>query len=115
MSVVWTIGKVSVVSADEPGAVCVLQITAKNKVLSILVDQPQNFNIAIPTPTLKAVNIPIQCDRLSTLAAGVANQNNKSVSVTIQAFSNDGTLICTKGPIAVAENGSQGFTFADCQ
>lgn len=116
LSMLWSLSWPWAASADNSGAICVLKIASKSqKILSILVNQPQNFNIAVPSPIDKTVNIPIPCDGLETLALGVANQNATSVQATAQVFTNDGTLLCSKGPFPVGGHRSQGVTFTDCQ
>jgi hypothetical protein len=80
-----------------------------------VVNEPQNFNIAVATAIDKAVNIPILCDGRETLALGVANQTARSTQVTAQVYTNDGSLLCSRGPFPLAGHGSQGVTFTDCQ
>ena len=98
------------------GTVCVLQITADGSVLSVLVDQPQNFNIAVlvPEDKDKKVNIPITCESLETLGLGVTNQKNTNVNFSVQVLTNQGALICSKGPFLLAVNGGRGVVFSDC-
>jgi hypothetical protein len=105
----------SVAAQTGPGTVCVLQIVAEGEVFSVVVDQPQNFNLALGIPKDKEVNIPIPCDSLSTLALGVSNQKNNNINVATQVFTHNGELICAKGPFLLAVNGGRGITFADCQ
>jgi hypothetical protein len=101
--------------AQAPGAVCVLRLVADNEILGIVVDTPENFNIAVALPLDKNINVPIPCDRLGSLALAVSNQKNNNVNVVAQVFSHDGILICSKGPVLLAVNGGTGMTFADCQ
>ena len=116
LSMLWSLSWPWAASADNPGAVCVLKIASKNhEVFSFVVNELQNFSIAIATPIDKAVNIPILCDGLGTLALAVTNQNDKNTRVTAQVFTNDGTLLCSKGPFPLVGHRSQGFVFADCQ
>jgi hypothetical protein len=116
LTVLWSFGGLWLASAQNNGAICVLKIASKsNKILSILVNEPQNFNIAIPLPISKVVNVPILCGGLGTLALGIANQDANSVKVTAQVFTNEGILICSKGPFIMNAHGSQGTTFTDCQ
>ena len=97
------------------GTVCVLKIIAEGEIFSVLVDQPQNFNLALGIPKDKNISIPIPCDSLSTLALGVSNQKSNNVNVATQVFTHDGELICAKGPFLLDVNGGRGITFADCQ
>jgi hypothetical protein len=116
LSMLWSLSWPWAASADNPGAICVLKIASnKHKVLGVVVNEPQNFNIAIATPIDTAVNIPILCDGLETLALAVTNQNADNTRITAQVFTNDGTLLCSKGPFPLAGHGSQGVTFTDCQ
>jgi hypothetical protein len=100
--------------ADDPGAICVLKLVAEDKVVSVLANNPQNFNLAILVPEADSISIPIRCDLLDTLALGVANQANNNINVAVQIFTSDGGLICSKGPFLLAVNGGRGVTFADC-
>src|SRR5215467_12549200 len=85
--VVGSFGGFSVVSAQNPGAICVVQIASSGgKVLSTLVNQPQDFNIAIVTPMSKVVNVPVLCDGVQTLGLGIANQADNNVKVRINLF-----------------------------
>ena len=115
-TVLWSFGGPWLASADDPGAICVMGIAANPKpILSVLIDQPQNFNIAISTPARKVTNIPVRCDMLETLALGVANQGDSTTHLTVSLYTYAGVLYCTKGPIPVAAHGSQGVIFSDCQ
>src|SRR5262245_1375736 len=99
LSMLWSLSWPLAASADNPGGICVLKISSKSqKVLNVVVNEPHNFNIAIPSPIDKVVNIPILCDGLQTLALAVANQKANKTQVTAQVFTNEGTLLCTKGP-----------------
>ena len=115
LSLLWSLAVPSTAKAQAPGAVCVLKLVADNEVLGVLVDTPQNFNIAIPLPLDTNVNVPIPCDRLASLALAVSNQISSNVNVAAQVFTHNGRLICSKGPILVPVNGGTGMTFADCQ
>jgi hypothetical protein len=116
LTLLWSFGGPWIASADDPGAICVLRISSQSsKVLSVLVNEPQNFNVAVPTPISKNVNVPIQCDGLETLAVAVANQNADTEQVTVRVFTHDGTLFCSKGPFILPPHGSQGVIFSDCQ
>lgn len=116
LSLVWSFGGLGIASADDSGAICVLRIASQNHpILTFVVDQPENFNIAVPVPPRKAVNVPVLCDLLETLAIGMANQGNSPTHITVSVFSNQGILVCSKGPFAVAAHGSQGMIFSDCQ
>jgi hypothetical protein len=116
LAVLGSFGGPWLASADDPGSICVVQITANPKpVLSVLVDQPQNFNIAVSTPARKVTSIPVRCDMLETLALAAANQGDNTTHLTASLYTYAGVLFCTKGPIPVAAHGSQGLTFADCQ
>jgi hypothetical protein len=111
----WSLSVPSVARAQQPNNICVLQIVAEGEVLSIVTDQPQNFNIAVLVPPGKSTNVPVTCDLLSTLSLAVSNQKNKNINVVAQVFTNDGVLICSKGPYLLSVNGGRGITFADCQ
>jgi hypothetical protein len=115
LSTLWSFGVPSVTSAQNSGGLCVLNVVAEEKVLSIMVNQPQDFNIAVVLPIGTDVSAPVPCDSVATLALAVANQANVNVSVGMQILGHDGTLICSKGPFVVAVNGGHGVTFTDCQ
>lgn len=105
----------SISIADDPDALCVLNVVAEGNVLSILVNQPQNFSIAMVLPIGKDVSAPVPCSIVGTLGAAVANQTNTNVNVAMQILDHDGAVICSKGPFVVTVNGGRGFTFSDCQ
>jgi hypothetical protein len=114
------LGLVSIPLAEAqtgPGTVCVLQITADGSFLSMIVDQLQDLSIAVlvPEDKDKKVNIPITCENLETLGLGVTNQQNKNVNFSAQVLTNQGELICSKGPFMLAVNGGRGVSFSDCQ
>jgi hypothetical protein len=111
----WPLGGPLVVSAQAPGALCTLNVVAEGEVLSIMVNSPENLDLAVALPTGKDVSAPVLCEDVQTLAVGVANQTNANVNVAVQIFSHDGTSLCSKGPFVVVVNGGRGFTFTDCQ
>jgi hypothetical protein len=115
LTMLWPFGGPSVVSAQNPGALCTLNVVAEGKVFSIMVNQPQDFNFAVALPIGTDVSAPLPCENVETLAVGVANQANTAVNVAMQIFDHDGTSICSKGPFVVVVNGGRGFTFNDCQ
>jgi hypothetical protein len=105
-----------VANAIGPGTVCVLQFgAAGGQVLGVLVDQPQNFNIAVLVAADKNVNVPITCDSLDTLSVAVANQKNFWTEVTALLFTNEGELSCFVGQFSVPPNGARGFLLSGCQ
>jgi hypothetical protein len=108
-------GTFSISSAQAPGAVCVLRLIAEGDVLGVLVDVPQNSNIAVLIPTDRDVNVPVLCEQLSTVGLAVTNQKNTNVNFAVQVLTNQGNPICTKGPFLLPVNGGTGVTFADCQ
>jgi hypothetical protein len=115
LSLLWSLSVPSMAKAQAPGAICVLQLIADGEVLGIIADSPQNFNLAVALPQDKNVNVPIQCDRLDSLALAVSNQKNSNTNFVAQVFTHEGGLICSKGPFLVSVNGGRGVTFADCQ
>jgi hypothetical protein len=100
-----------------PGTLCVLQIAADGTVMGVLADQVENFNLAVLVPADKKMNVPVTCSSLETLGLGVSNQKNTNVNVTAQVLTNNGEVICSKGPFQLAVNGARGFIFSDsdCQ
>jgi hypothetical protein len=114
LSLLWSLSVPMPAKAADPGNICVVKIVAEGEVLSILADQPQNFNIAVLVPPGKSTNVPVTCDLLDTLSLGVSNQKNNNINVAVQVFTNDGVLICSKGPFLLPVNGGRGITFADC-
>jgi hypothetical protein len=115
LGLLWSLAVPSMAKAQGPGTVCVLQLIADGEVLGIVVDAPENFNVAVLIPQDKNVNVPIPCDRLDSLSLAVSNQKNSNTNVVAQVFTHDGGLICSKGPYLVSVNGGRGVTFADCQ
>jgi hypothetical protein len=115
LTMLCSMGTFSVSSAQAPDAVCVLRLVAEGEVLGVLVDVPQNFNIAVALPSDKDVNVPVPCDQLNTLGLAVTNQKNTNVNFAVQVFTHQGNPICTKGPFLLPVNGGTGVTFTDCQ
>jgi hypothetical protein len=115
LSMLGTIGLPPVEAQTGPGTLCVLQIAADGAVMGVLADQVENFNIAVLVPEDKKMNIPVTCSGLETLGLGVSNQKDHNVNVAVQVLTNNGELICSKGPFQIAVNGGRGFLFSDCQ
>jgi hypothetical protein len=115
LSTLCSLSITTISSADDPNALCVLNVVAEGNVFSIMVNQPQGFSIAVPLPIAKDVSAPILCSDVESAGLAVANQTNTNVNVAVQILAKDGTLICSKGPVVVAVNGGRGFTFSDCQ
>ena len=115
LSLLWSHGVPSVARAQEAGNICVLQIAANGKVLSTLVDTPQNFSVAVLVPEAQKANVPVPCDLLNALGLAVANQEAHETTVNVQVFTNEGVSICVKGGFTLPVNGGRGATFADCQ
>jgi hypothetical protein len=84
LSLLWSTSMVSVCSAQAPGAVCVLKIDANGRLMGILVDQPNNFNIAILVPEFTSVRAPVLCSGLSSLALAVANQEDYDTAFSVE-------------------------------
>ena len=114
LSLLWSLGMPAVTGADEPGAICVLKVVADGRLLSILVDTPQNFNVAVLIPKDKNVNVPILCESVSSLALAVANEEAHVTTFSAKVFTHDGISICVRGGLEVPVNGARGVTFADC-
>ena len=115
LSLLWSMSMVSVCSAQAPGAVCVLKIDANGRLVGILVDRPNNFNIALLMSDFMSVRAPVLCSGLSTLALAVANQEAHDTAFSVELFTHDGELFCSKGGFGLQVNGGAGVTFADCQ
>ena len=115
LSFLWSLGMPSVISAQAPGSICVLKIAADGGLFNTIVDVPQNFNIAVSLPLRRAVNVPILCESLGSLALAVANNEPYPTTFNTQVFTNHGVSICVKGDFEVPVNGGRGVTFADCQ
>jgi hypothetical protein len=114
LSLLWSFGMPAVTNAQAPSAICVLKINTNGKVLSILVDAPQNFNVALPLPLHTNLNVPILCESLSSLALAAANNEAYPVTFNTQVFTHEGVLFCIKGEFEVPVDGGRGVTFADC-
>jgi len=116
LSILGSLSIPTIASADDPDAVCVLNVVAEGNVFSILVNQPQGINIAVPLPIGTDVSAPIPCSDVESLGVAVANQTGVNVNVAVQILAHDGkSVICSKGPFIVSVNGGRGFTFTDCQ
>jgi hypothetical protein len=115
LSLLWSVSMVSVSSAQEPGAVCVLKIDADGRLMGILVDRPNNFNIALLVPDLRSVRVPVLCSGLISLALGVANQEAHNTAFSVELFTHEGESFCFKDGFGLQVNGGTGVTFADCQ
>ena len=115
LSVLWSISISSIARADDPNTICVVNVIAEGNVLSILVNQPQGFSIAIPLPIGKDVSAPLPCSSVESAGVGVANQTNANINAAVRILAHDGTLICSRGPFVLAVNGGRGVTFSDCQ
>lgn len=114
LSLLWSFGMPAVTSAQEAAAICVLKIAANGKVLSILVDTPQNFKVAVALPLDTNLNVPVLCESLSSLALAVANNESHPATFNTQVFTHEGVLFCVKGDFRVPVNGARGVTFVDC-
>jgi hypothetical protein len=114
VSLLWSLSVPAVTHADTAGAICILQVLSTGRVLSVLVDQPQNINIAVLVGEDREFNVPVLCDSLKSLSLALANQENHSVDFSTQVFTNKGKLTCFKDGFPIAVNGAIGITFADC-
>jgi hypothetical protein len=114
LSLLWSYAMPSMARADAPGAICTLKIAADGKVVGNVANRPRGFDIVALIAETEAVNVPVLCDSLKSLALSVANQENQQVTVNLEIFSQDGVSICTKEPFSLAVNGGRGATFADC-
>jgi hypothetical protein len=115
LSLLWSMSMASVSSAQAPGAVCVLKIDADGRIMGILVDQPNNFSIAVLVPDLRSVRAPVLCSGLNSLALAVANQEAHNTAFSVELFTHEGASFCFKDGFGLQVNGSTGVTFADCQ
>ena len=115
LSLLWSMSMVSVSSAQAPGAVCVLKIDANGRIMGILVDQPNNFNIAVLVADFMSVRAPVLCSGLNSLALAVANQEAHNTAFRVELFTHDGESFCFKDGFGLQVNGGTGVTFADCQ
>lgn len=115
LSLLWSISMASVSSAQAPGAVCVLKIDANGRIMGILVDQPNNFNIAVLVPDFRSVRAPVLCSGLNSLALAVANQEAHDTAFSVELFTHEGESFCFKNGFGLQVNGGTGVTFADCQ
>jgi hypothetical protein len=115
LSLLWSISMVSVCSAQAPGAVCVLKIDANGRLMGILVDQPNNFNVAMLVPEFRSVRAPVLCSGLSSLALAVANQEDHETAFSVELFTHQGESLCSKGGFGLQVNGATGVTFTNCQ
>jgi hypothetical protein len=114
LSLLWLLCTPAVVSADDPGAVCILQVLPTGRVLSVLVNRPQNFNIAVLVGQYRSITVPVLCDSLNSLTLALANQENHSVDFSVQIFTHTGDITCFKDGFSIDVNGGIGVTFADC-
>jgi len=115
LSLLWSMSMVSVSSAQAPGAVCILKIAAKGRLVGILVDQPDSVNSAVLLPEFNTIRAPVLCSALSSLALVVANQEAHNTAFKVELFTHDGESFCFKDGFGLQVNGATGVTFADCQ
>jgi len=114
LSLFWSLAIPPIVSADDPGAVCILQILPTGPVMSVLVNRPQNFNIGILFGKYRSSSVPVSCESLNTLTLALANQESQSVDLSVQIFTHTGDLTCFKDGFSMKVNGATAVTFADC-
>ena len=114
LSLLWSLATPSIVNADDPGAVCILQILPSGRVMSVLVNRPQNFNIAILFGKYRSSSVPVPCESLNSLTLALANQESHSVDLSVQIFTHTGDLTCFKDGFSMEVNGATAVTFADC-
>jgi hypothetical protein len=115
LSLLWSMSMVSVSSAQAPGAVCVLKIAAKGRLVGILVDQPDSIISAVLLPEFSSIRAPVLCSGLGSLALAVANQEAHKTAFSVELFTHDGESFCFKDGFGLQVNGGTGVTFADCQ
>jgi hypothetical protein len=83
--------------------------------MAVFTTPPTNFAVTVLVPPDKDVLVPVLCDDLGVIGAGVTNQEkNKEVAFRVRVFDNNGIWFCEKGPFALPVRGSRGLTFADC-
>jgi hypothetical protein len=102
-------------SAQAPDSVCVLKVDTNGKLLGVLVDRPNNVNIAVPLPISQSIRAPVLCEGLNSLALAVANQEKHDTAFSVELFTHNGESFCFKDGFELQVNGGAGLTFADCQ
>ncbi len=112
LMVLWSFGGPWVASADDPGAICVMRLASNTTpILSVIVDQPNDFNIAISTPARKVIKVPVRCDMLETLALGVANQGDSTNETNCKSLHLCWPRILLQGPLPIGGSWIAGGDF----
>jgi hypothetical protein len=115
LSLLGSLGLPSLTNAQTAGAVCSIRVFGNGELLAVFTTPPTNFAVTVLVPTDKDVLVPVLCDDLGVIGAGVANQEkNKEVTFRARVFDHNGILFCEKGPFTLPIRGGRGLTFADC-
>jgi hypothetical protein len=111
------VGPISAYAQEEgPGTVCIVQVQATGEVLTTVVDDTFDIDLAVVVPRDNLTNIPVRCQDIARerLGLGAANQEPFEVSLNVRVYTNKGELVCTRGPYALNPNGGRGVAFKDC-
>jgi hypothetical protein len=111
------VGPISAYAQEEgPGTVCIVQVQASGEVLTTVVDDTFDIDVAVVVPRDNFTNLPVRCQDIAQerLGLAAANQEPFEVSLNVRVYTNKGELVCTRGPFALDPNGGRGVAFKDC-
>jgi hypothetical protein len=115
LSLLGSLSLPALTNAQTAGAVCAIRVFGNGELMAVFTTPPTNFAVTVLVPPDKDVLVPVLCDDLGVIGAGVTNQEkNKEVAFRVRVFDNNGIWFCEKGPFALPVRGSRGLTFADC-
>jgi len=96
LSLLWSMSAYSFAEGVGPGTICVVQVMANGETLAIFVNDRTGFDIAVLVPRDNVANVPVRCEDLMDLAAGMTNQEAFPVSLKLRVYTNNGGLICNR-------------------
>jgi hypothetical protein len=111
------VGAMSAYAQEEgPRTVCIIQVQASGEVLTTIVDDTFDIDVAVVVPPDNLTNIPVRCQDIEQerLGLAAANQEPFEVSLNVRVYTNKGVLICTRGPFTLDVNGGRGVAFDNC-
>jgi hypothetical protein len=111
------VGPMSAYAQEEgPQTVCIIQVQASGEVLTTVVDDTFDIDLAVVVPPDNRTNIPVRCQDIARerLGLATANQEPDEVVLNVRVFTNKGELLCTRGPFTLNVNGGRGVAFDNC-
>jgi len=111
------VGPMSAYAQEEgPRTVCIVQVQATGEVLTTVVDDTLDIDVAVVVPPNNLTNIPVRCQDIEEERLGLAAANQESFEVTlnVKVYTNKGVPICSRGPFTLDVNGGRGVAFDNC-